>query len=147
MSASYDWKEVKAEITKLNKIPDQKKVLDYAAKRFKILMSKYANVDSGAYVDSWKPKIVGDTLKITTPKGQLFQWLEFTGTVPHIIVPVRANVLHWIDKETGGHRFAMKVHHPGTQATPHVRKVMKMILKEIQEYWFKIAKQELTWLR
>lgn len=36
-------------------------------------------------------------------------WLE-TGTKPHEIF---GNPLHWIDKDTGDHRFAMHVHHPG----------------------------------
>ena len=146
MSMKFDFKEINQEIKKLKKYPDKKKILKFAAKKFKLFMSKYANVDSGAYVDSWKPKIKGDTLSITTPKGQLMIWLEFTGTIPHVIVPVRANVLHWIDRETGGHRFSMKVHHPGTQATPHVRKCIKLTLRELQKYYYSEIKRDVKWL-
>ena len=148
MSAKLNVKEAIQEIKRLEKTPDKKKILQYAAKRFQLLMSKHANVDSGKYIDSWKPKITGDRLVITTPQGQLFMWLEFTGTVPHTIVPKGPGYpLHWIDKETGGHRFAMKVRHPGTKPTPHVQKIMRILLKEIQQYYYDMARKELGWIR
>lgn len=55
--------------------------------------------DKGAYIS------VGTQDKI-------FKYVD-EGTPPHIIKPVNAKVLHWVDESTGEDRFATIVHHPG----------------------------------
>lgn len=46
------------------------------------------------------------------------KYLEF-GTRPHVIVPVRAKMLSWV--QDGQRRFARKVNHPGNQAFRFLR--------------------------
>lgn len=41
------------------------------------------------------------------------------GTMPHPIDPVRAQMLHWVDRETGEDVFARHVDHPGTAPNPY----------------------------
>lgn len=56
---------------------------------------------------------------------EIFKYVD-EGTRPHIIRPVRARVLHWVDP-SGQDIFAKIVHHPGTKA--------QEISKSIHDIW------------
>lgn len=77
----------------------------------------------------------------------LFGWLEFTGTVKHEIVPRRARMLSWVDKNSGIRRFAMRVMHPGTKPTPHVRPAMRAILPREMQRAIKGIVNRHVWLK
>lgn len=49
------------------------------------------------------------------------------GTEPHIIKPVNAKVLHWVDANTGEDVFAREVNHPGFEGREYSQ--------EIQAIW------------
>ena len=145
----FDFKEVNMEIKKLSKFAIAKQCLEWGRDNLhaEITNRKTIPYDTGAYQKSWKKKkIKKQTITIETPMGQLMIWLEFTGTIPHIIVPVRAKALHWIDRKTGKDVFAMEVHHPGTQAQPHIRPAIKTFMPKWRDYIFKLLKQEHSWV-
>lgn len=56
--------------------------------------------------------------------NEIFKFVD-EGTKAHIIRPVRAKMLHWVDG--GQDFFAKEVHHPGTKP--------QNISKEIQQIW------------
>jgi hypothetical protein len=64
----------------------------------------------------------GTVQTATITSGGLSVWAEF-GTAAHLIRAKRARLLHWVD-ETGRHRFAKVVHHPGTRPIPFFRTAM-----------------------
>lgn len=111
--------------------------------------------DTGKYAKSWTVKQRKNRTKYKTvihiapsKKFQkLFGWLEFTGTIPHEILPVRALYLHWIDKETGMHHFRKRVWHPGTDPTPHVRPAMRKILPRSMQQAIKGISTKHVWLK
>lgn len=101
-----------------------------AAKELLVEIKRTAPKDTGNFAKSFR-MIHKKTRTIITPHKKyhkLFTWLEFTGTKPHEILPRRARVLHWVDKQTGLHHFRYRVWHPGTRATPFVRPAMRRIL-------------------
>ena len=103
--------------------------------------------DTGEYKKSWKVKKYskkGFTLE--TKMGFLFDILEFQGSKPHIIEPVRASVLHWIDKETGQDRFAMRVRHPGFKAIPHARPFVKKNVMRVARDLMSFYKSKKEWI-
>ena len=84
-----------------------------------------APLETGAYANSWVKKSVNHKrARITTPMGFLFELLEFRGSRPHEIRARIAPALHWIDPNTGAHRFALRVWHPGFKPKPHMRPLM-----------------------
>ena len=143
-----DFKEVNTEIKKLSKFTIAKKCLDWGTE---YLYREITNPDTipfnqGNYRASWKKKkIKKQTISVETPMGQLMIWLEFTGTKPHIIVPVRAQALHWIN-DAGQDVYAMEVHHPGTKPQPHLRPAIKKFLPKWRDYIFKLLQTEHTWI-
>lgn len=92
----------------------------------------------GAFIDAtsgWKNKpvwrgyvrLTADNIYISVgTTDQIFKFVD-EGTVAHIIRPVRARLLHWVDPDSGDDRFAKEVHHPGTKA--------QNISAEIREIW------------
>ena len=56
----------------------------------------------------------------------IFKYVD-EGTKAHIIKPVTAKVLHWVDVNTGEDHFAKEVHHPGNKA--------QKISQSIREVW------------
>ena len=101
--------------------------------------------DTTKYAESWKlgPRTPRKA-KVETRQGFLFKILEFTGSKPHIIRAKKANALHWIDKQTGGHRFAKFVHHPGFRPIPHARPAVKTIQNKLTTLMVKEIKAKLT---
>ena len=98
------------------------KVFDDAFERASRAMEKDVKGAFQDRVKDWKHQPVfrgyvrvtkspGTLISITT-QDEIFKFVD-EGTIPHIIKPVRAKVLHWIDKPTGEDRFAKLVHHPG----------------------------------
>jgi hypothetical protein len=61
-------------------------------------------------------------------ESQIVDFLEY-GTRPHIIVPVIANALHWVDEESGDDVFARRVRHPGTKPLGFVRRTQNDVEK------------------
>jgi len=92
----------------------------------------------GAFIDAtstWKNKpvwrgyvrLTADNIYISVgTTDQIFKYVD-EGTVAHIIKPVRAKMLHWVDADSGEDRFAKEVHHPGSKA--------QNISGEIREIW------------
>jgi len=92
----------------------------------------------GAFEDStsaWKHKptwrgyvrIESTSIYISVgTQDEIFKFVD-EGTVAHIIRPVTAKVLHWVDVSTGEDHFAKEVHHPGTKA--------QHISKDIHDIW------------
>lgn len=58
--------------------------------------------------------------------NEIFKFVD-EGTKAHIIRPVKAKMLHWVDAASGGDIFAREVHHPGTKA--------QHISADIREIW------------
>ena len=142
-----DFKKIIPEIRKLEKFNLAKKCLQHGAELLQRELRKDAPHRTGKYVNSWKTrKPKKDSITIETPMGQLMLWLEFTGTRPHVIVPRRAKVLKWVNRETGQDVYAMKVNHPGTKPQPHLRPFIKKILPKWIDYTFTQIKKEHVWL-
>lgn len=92
----------------------------------------------GAFIDAtsgWKHKpvwrgyvrLTADDIYISVGTAdQIFKFVD-EGTKAHVIRPVKAKMLHWVDTASGEDRFAKEVHHPGTKA--------QNISKEIREIW------------
>lgn len=92
----------------------------------------------GAFIDAtsgWKHqpvwrgyvRLTADNIYISVGTAdQIFKFVD-EGTKAHIIRPVKAKMLHWVDASSGEDRFAMEVHHPGTQA--------QHISTDIREIW------------
>jgi hypothetical protein len=57
---------------------------------------------------------------------EIFKFVD-EGTTAHIIRPVKAKMLHWVDPQSGEDRFAKEVHHPGSPA--------QHISGDIREIW------------
>ena len=130
-------------------------VAEDAAQNLKKEIQRTAPKDSGKYAKSWrikqtrwgtgkdKPRLI---LSPAKKYHDLMVWLEFTGTKPHIILPRRAKVLHWIDKSTGQHRFSMRVRHPGTKPQPHIRPALRKILPRSVSAGINVIKQKYVYL-
>ncbi len=92
----------------------------------------------GAFIDAtsgWKHqpvwrgyvRLTADNIYISVGTAdQIFKFVD-EGTKAHIIRPVKAKMLHWIDPASGDDRFAKEVHHPGTKA--------QHISQDIRDIW------------
>jgi len=92
----------------------------------------------GAFIDAtsgWKHKpvwrgyvrLTADNTYISVgTTDQIFKFVD-EGTVAHIIRPIKAKMLHWVDPVSGDDRFAKEVHHPGSKA--------QHISQDIREIW------------
>ena len=144
MSATLDFKPIAEFVKKLNKKELITRCFEWGAEKLLFeITAKDIPFDTGRYRKSWKKnKPKKETISVETPMGQLMIWLEFTGTVPHEIVPKRPGYpLHWIDPDTGEDVFRYKVWHPGTTATPHLRPAIKRFLPKWQDYIFEQIKK------
>ena len=111
-------------------------------------LKKKCPKDTGKYAQSWRIERSSKyEFRFVTTMGKLFRILEYHGSKPHIIEPVRARVLHWIDKETGGHRFAKRVQHPGFAALPHVRPFRDRQLPKIRDEILQALRRKYKWIR
>ena len=77
-----------------------------------------------------KNKATSKQVKITSKFGFLYNILEFKGSKPHEIRARIAPALHWVDRTTGEHRFALRVWHPGFAPLPHMRPMMKDLMRQ-----------------
>jgi hypothetical protein len=92
----------------------------------------------GAFIDAtsgWKNppqwrgyvRLSPDNIYISVgTTNEIFKFVD-EGTVAHIIKPVKAKMLHWVDPASGEDVFAKEVHHPGTKA--------QHISADIREIW------------
>ena len=127
LTGNIDISKIKKEITGL---PHQVKAANRAA--LNQMADGYirgiraqAPLETGEYSRSWKKaKVSAVRATIRSPMGFLYQILEFRGARPHELRARRAPALHWIDPNTGAHRFALKVWHPGFKPRPHMRPLM-----------------------
>lgn len=112
------------------------------------LLRQVTPVDSGELAQSWRVLGTGkDYVEVGTSLIGLVTELE-EGTRPHIIRPVRGNVLRF---EIGGQEiFTTEVRHPGTRANPFLDTVARAIhniiiqileqaLAENHQYFVKLA--------
>lgn len=72
-------------------------------------------------------------IKNLYPKKDIILFFE-EGTRPHIIRPIRAKSLRWVDEMTGEEVFAQMVRHPGTPAYEMIAKTEKLMLPQIDGY-------------
>ena len=101
---------------------------------------------TGAYASSFGRRRWSRGLRLVTKYGMLMRWLEYTGTRPHIIVPRRARVLHWID-DAGRDVFSMRVRHPGTSPVPHIRPGLRRVVPgTVHDYIAGLIRRH-RWLR
>ena len=140
---------------------------DIASRELVREIQKTAPKDTGKYAKQWRVRRRNDRTKFKTvihispgvkklpgpfnydnaTYQNLFEWLEFTGTKPHIIRPRKARMLHWVDKKTGMHHFRFSVRHPGTSAQPHVRPAMRRVLPRTMQRAFKGLRERHVWLK
>lgn len=81
-------------------------------------------------------KASSDNIEINVGTENLIFKFVDEGTAPHIIKPVRAKVLHWVDPESGGDRFATLVHHPGyagSKITEHISAIFSELMPDYFE--------------
>ena len=136
-----DFKEMEKELKSLKTI-DTTPFWKRESKDFLNQFKQKVPKDTGKYRKSWEIKKANKKgFKLETKMGFLFDILEFQGSKPHIIEPVKASVLHWIDKETGQDRFAMRVRHPGFEKIPHAKPTLKKALPRIAKRYFKFYKK------
>ena len=151
MSLTINFQEVNQEVKKLlnwekNVVKD---CLNWGTEAlYKEITQKDMPYNTGNYKRSWKKKKPKNhTITVETPMGQLMIWLEFTGTKPHIIVPKGPGYpLHWVDPDTGEHRYAMKVNHPGTNPTPHLRPAIEKFLPKWEDYIMRKISKYYRWI-
>jgi len=85
--------------------------------------------DTGKYSRSWKiTKRSAAGVQVGTNLAWLFKILEYTGSKPHLIRPVRAKALHFFLKD-GTEIFTQLVRHPGFKPIPHVRPSVRHVMK------------------
>ena len=90
--------------------------------------------DTGDYAKGWHlGPIRGKTAAIYNKYGQLFAWLEFTGTRRHKIrAKGKANGgadRLKIEIRNGVYIFPVEVDHPGTEPEPHARPTMRTLMQ------------------
>ena len=118
----------------LNALPAKMKTahrdaLNQMADSYVNAIKENAPLETGAYANSWTKKNVNERrARITSRMGFLYQLLEFRGSKPHEIKAKNAPALHWIDPNTGAHRFALRVWHPGFKPKPHMRPLMNDLM-------------------
>ena len=113
--------EIKNELKLLKQTNVKKITADIAEKKMQKHLAAKAPRRTGKFSSSFKKKNTKDGVQLVTKFGDLFTWLEFSGTQAHVIVPRKAKVLHWIDPATGKDVFRMRVNHPGFKARPFAR--------------------------
>lgn len=102
----------------------------------------------GAFVDitsGWKNppvwrgyvRLTADNIYISVgTTDQIFKFVD-EGTVAHIIKPVRAKVLHWIDPASGEDRFSMGHWVKGIKARKYSTEIREIWLGLMPDYFDK----------
>ena len=114
-----------------------KRAMDQIADTYLQGVKDNAPLETGDYVRSWRTRNDAKHIRLVTPMGFLFYLLEFRGSKPHKIRAVRAPMLHWIDPNTGAHRFAKEVMHPGFRPLPHMRPMMRDVVRQALPVFYK----------
>lgn len=105
-----DWREqLDAEVVRF---------MDHLAEEVSSDASRFAPVDTGRLSETIVSYRNGDRSWRVHARAPYAAYVEL-GTLPHIIRPVHARALRWIN-ESGIH-FARLVHHPGTTPQPFLR--------------------------
>ena len=115
-------------IKKFVQIPAEKTYVD--AK--KNLSNTMVNVQTGNLRNNleYSYRKTGDIVKITITSDTPYSSFVHEGTRPHIIRPVRKQVLKF---QVGGRTvFTKEVNHPGTKARPFLRKALKKYFKSVR---------------
>lgn len=120
---------------------------DFANKRLTDEMRDQAPVsdkpDSGRLRDSLYAR------RFTTPFSVTLDWQSSApyanfvrdGTSPHMIVPVAADVLHWVD--SGGDVFSAFADHPGMEGNDFVAMAYDRVRAEIIEAYEVMVRRDL----
>lgn len=133
------------DLTKFGNVAQEAKAeyLSILANRFLEKLAKFAPVNTGRYINSWRiveqsaervvigPRDGGGAVGSTTgaiPVQQLAIILEYTGATPHTIRPRNKEALHF--KFGGQDIFFTVVQHPGMRPKPHIRPALAELLRE-----------------
>lgn len=112
-------------------------ILEEAADVLLIILYARTPKKSGEYAESWtKGQVNGNSIKISSPKDDLFVLLEYTGSMPHTIEPRDAKALHFVTPQ-GEEVFTMRVDHKGFPPMPHLRPAMSEFAKAFPQIIFK----------
>ena len=96
------------------------------------LSNTMVNVQTGALRNNleYSYRKNGDKVKITITSDMPYSVFVHEGTRPHIIRPVRKQVLKF---QVGGRNvFTKEVRHPGTKPKPFLRKALKKYFKSVR---------------
>lgn len=109
-------------------------LIESSAEYAKRQMQSHCPVKTGALRDSIQIDLngSGDEARIQ-PALEYGVYME-KGTVPHVILPRRARVLHWVN-DAGQDCFASKVQHPGTAPRNFVMKAAVEVSVEVVRLW------------
>jgi len=141
-----DFTKVKTELKTLKARKVEKEIKDAAAdKMLKHIHSK-APKKTGKFISSFKRRNTKTGVNLETKYADLFEWLEFTGTQAHVIRPVKAQVLHWLDPDTGEDVFRMKVNHPGFKHKPFARPGLAKTTPSATDHVLKAIKRDHKWM-
>ncbi len=72
-------------------------------------------------------------IRNTYPNKEIILMFE-KGSLPHVITPIRAPMLHWIDERTKQHIFAKSVKHPGTPPYKMVEQTEREVNILVENY-------------
>jgi len=72
-------------------------------------------------------------IKNTYPIQDVILFFE-EGTNPHVIRPVKASILRWVDEDSGDIIFARSVMHPGTIQHAMLAQTEKLVQPEFDKY-------------
>ena len=132
----FDIQEIKISVDRLSKNPQR-----FVDATLKDLQQMYLEAivpasprDTGDYAKGWHlGPIRGNRAAIYNKYGELFAWLEFTGTRRHKIrakgkAAGGADHLK-IEIRNGVFIFPVEVDHPGTEPEPHARPTMRTLMQ------------------
>lgn len=148
ITITADFSGIRNALDALAKDPLPSRVADIAENKMLKEIHSRAPSKTGKYRSSFKRvKSYKQGMRLETPYGELMGFLEFTGTQAHVIVPVKAKVLHWLDPETGQHMFRYRVRHPGTRPSPHLRPALRKVAPSAVNEAMLELKRRHPWIR
>lgn len=117
-----------------------KEALQELAKRLHELIQEKAPKKSGEYADSWKVDDVNNNkITVSSPDGNKFTILEFTGKRQTHVEAAPGKVLHFV---INGEDIFVKWSNPGAFGPiPHVRPALEQLGREGKEIIVKIMKK------
>ncbi len=103
-------------------------------------LQRLAPRNTGAYANSWKlGPITEEGASITTPMGNLFIILEFTGALPSKRKRSKGEKPYVFTDKSGNTVFTMTINNPGFKKIPHAQPALDLTMKAIPD----IMKKEL----